>query len=398
MLIYDFRLSLVSSQANLILPPGAAYNIITTYGNNIVFAIAGRGEIQQPDSLDHYTLSGSTFYYVGSYPLYGTSPVDYDKILLLGQIGRLSIDYGKQTMSFQVSYPPQSVRGYFYDEDEQDCRGYDFALFKTNPLPDVFDMLIVNSINDNPILERYTFTETTTQMLTKTSSVVLNNYLFGEMQMEWSADRQKVLIYGIKQTTTNMITVQVKNANNLDTLYEKPFFDITSPDKVQAFGLYGSKFISAVTTQIFFINAVFNIVNVNIDIGSQGKVSTDSSITAIDLFATCTKCSFTAVSTLNSKLIQLLSLATGINRGNITVTCALRQLAMSPDGGRIAYLCQNNRFYLYDDVVEQSYFLTGSYTKISSFYFLTNSHIIIVNDGIVYHLETVMSTKSSKLM
>jgi hypothetical protein len=115
MLIYDFRLSLVTSQASLLLPPDASYNIITTYGNNILFAIAARGEINQPDSFDHYTLIGSSLYYVGSYPLYGTSPVDYNKVLLLGQIGRLSIDYGTQTMSFQVSYPPQSLRGYFYD-------------------------------------------------------------------------------------------------------------------------------------------------------------------------------------------------------------------------------------------------------------------------------------------
>lgn len=103
---------------------------------------------------------------------------------------------------------------------------------------------------------------------------------------------------------------------------------------------------------MFFINGTFDMLNLNLDIGSQGKVSTDSSIMAIDLFATCTKCSFAAVAALNSKLIQLLSLSTGINRGNISVTCTLKQLAMSADGGRIAYLCQNNGLYLYDDVVE----------------------------------------------
>ena len=180
MLIYDFRLNLVTSQASLLLPPDAAFNIITTYANNIVFAIAGRGEINQPDSFEHYALSGPSLYYVGSYPLYGTSPVDYNKVLLLGALGRLSIDYGTQTKSFQVSYPPQSLRGYFYDQTTKDCQGYILAVFKSNPLPDVFDMLIVNSVNSpklDPILERYTFTETTTQLLTKTSSVVLKNFV-----------------------------------------------------------------------------------------------------------------------------------------------------------------------------------------------------------------------------
>jgi hypothetical protein len=84
MLVYDFRLSLITSTLKPILPPGASYKIITTSGSNIVFAIAGRGEIDQPDSLEHYTLTGSTLSYKGSYPLYGTNPVNYNKILLLG--------------------------------------------------------------------------------------------------------------------------------------------------------------------------------------------------------------------------------------------------------------------------------------------------------------------------
>lgn len=68
------------------------------------------------------------------------------------------------------------------------------------------------------------------------------------MQVQLSSDRLKILIYGIKQTAaTDLVTVQVKNAVNLDTLFEKEFFDITVKDKVQAFGLYNSQFISAVT-------------------------------------------------------------------------------------------------------------------------------------------------------
>ncbi len=64
----------------------------------------------------------------------------------------MSIDYGVQSMSFEVSYPPQLLRGHFYDKNDMDCRGYNFALFKSNPIPDVYDMLIINSINANPIL------------------------------------------------------------------------------------------------------------------------------------------------------------------------------------------------------------------------------------------------------
>lgn len=94
------------------------------------------------------------------------------------------------------------------------------------------------------------------------------------------------------------------------------------------------------------------MLNINVDAGSQGKISTDSSITSIDLFAACSRCSFTAVATYNSRLIQLLSLTTGINRANITVNCTLKQLALGPDGSRVGYLCQNNGLYVYDNTID----------------------------------------------
>jgi len=115
MLVYDFRLKLVSSSLQPILPPNAAFTIVASAGSNIVFAIGSGGDLTQPDTLDHYTLVDSSLTYVGSYPLYGTNQVDFSKIILIADIGRLSIDYGTQASSFDVSYPPQSLRGYFYD-------------------------------------------------------------------------------------------------------------------------------------------------------------------------------------------------------------------------------------------------------------------------------------------
>jgi len=104
------------------------------------------------------------------------------------------------------------------------------------------------------------------------------------------------------------------------------------------------------------------MLDLKIDVGSKGKVSADRSIAAIDLFASCARCSFAAVATANSRLIQILSLTSGVNRGNISVGCTLRNLSLSADGGRIGYLCQNNGLYVFDNVIEESYFLAGNYT------------------------------------
>jgi len=184
MLLYDFNLAPLSNSLLPILPPGAGFSIVTVVGNNILFAIAAREELDQPDSFDHYTIDGRSLTYVGSYPLYGTDPVDFNKVILLADIGRLSIDYGSTTISFDVNYPPQSLRGYFFDSVEQDCQAYDQALFKPNPVLGIYDMLVLNSYNlDLVVLERYTFTEKTQSLLTKTSSVTLDNYLYSGMQV-----------------------------------------------------------------------------------------------------------------------------------------------------------------------------------------------------------------------
>ena len=152
MLVYSYNLKLVSNSAQPFLPPGAAYDIISTVENNIIFAISGRADFTQPDSLDHYTLVGSNLSYAGSYPLYGQSEVNFKKIIILPHIGRLSIDYGSQSASYEINYPPQSLRGYFYDVVDQDCRGYNFAKFKLSNIPDTYDMIVINSINTSPII------------------------------------------------------------------------------------------------------------------------------------------------------------------------------------------------------------------------------------------------------
>ena len=97
-----------------------------------------------------------------------------------------------------------------------------------------------------------------------------------------------------------LYTVQIKNSNNLDTLFEKEYFDIQSKDKVQAFGLYNSQFVSAVTFKTLFNITEFNMLNLIVDNNTLGKISIDSSIVAVDLFSTCTRCSFTAVAAYGS--------------------------------------------------------------------------------------------------
>jgi hypothetical protein len=152
MLVYDTRLRLVSNSLQLLVPPGTGYDIVTIAGDNIVFALSGRADFTQPDSLEHYTLVGSTLSYVGSYPFYGLTSTSYKKVMILANIARLNIDYNGQTVSYDVTNPPQQLRGHFFDVVDQDCRGYNFAKFKPNLIPDSYDMIVINSIDTFPAI------------------------------------------------------------------------------------------------------------------------------------------------------------------------------------------------------------------------------------------------------
>jgi len=85
-----------------------------------------------------------------------------------------------------------------------------------------------------------------------------------------------------------------------------------------------------------------------------------------------------------------------VNGGNITVNCNLRQIVLSPDGNRIAYLCQNNGLYVFDRALEQPYFLAGNFTKITSIYFLNNSYIIFINNGTVWTSDLAILGQSKR--
>ena len=91
-------------------------------------------------SLDYYKLVNTTFVYQGTFPLLNQGSVDFRRIILIPTINVLTIDYGAtynstvtpQTVTYNLTKPPQQLRGHFYDATAKDCSGYFNALFRLN--------------------------------------------------------------------------------------------------------------------------------------------------------------------------------------------------------------------------------------------------------------------------
>jgi hypothetical protein len=119
------------------------------------------------------------------------------------------------------------------------------------------------------------------------------------MEAYFDQPQQNLLIYGIQQSSTDISDiVHIRNANNLDTTFTQTFFSETDTAEVQAFGLYGNNFVSAVTN----ISAISNNKTIMFasTVITQGKISTSNATATIDMFAACTLCSYIAVAANNS--------------------------------------------------------------------------------------------------
>jgi hypothetical protein len=404
---YDFRLFPVTGNLtiNLLLPPTstAFYQTLPNKLQNNVMLVATGDDPTELVSLDYYALVGTALVYQGTFPLLNHGTVDLRRVILLPTVGALSIDYGitnnvtitPQTVTYNLSSPPQQIRGHFYDATLQDCSGYLNALFRFNNASNSREMIVINALNLHPIFERYPFTETTVPLLPLAASATLSDYVFTKMEAYFDQQQQNLLIYGIQQNSTDLSdTVHIRNANNLDATFTQSFFSESDFRDVQAFGLFGNNLISAVTN-VTTLAPNDTITTITSAVASQGKISTGNATATVDMFAACALCSYVAVAASNSTTIQLVSLVSGLIRANITTPYALASLAISADGSKVAYQCTNSALYVYDNNMEQTYFQSSQYLQISNYYFLSNSWLIIINNGAVIKLSLTLSLAPS---
>ena len=61
---------------------------------------------------------------------------------------------------------------------------------------------------------------------TLVSTAYVENYIYTKLAIELSANKQNVLVYGIKRTTTLVDCIQIRSSTNLgDITFEKIYFD-----------------------------------------------------------------------------------------------------------------------------------------------------------------------------
>lgn len=118
-------------------------------------------------------------------------------------------------------------------------------------------------------------------------------------------------------------------------------------------------------------------------------MSTGSDIGDINLFSTCGTCNFIAAIGTNSSKIALVNINTGITRATIAATCSVQRLSLSFDGSKLAYLCTNSSIFVYDTAKELNSLQGSGYTQVTSMYILSNTDIVIVNNGVVSRVKIV---------
>lgn len=134
-----------------------------------------------------------------------------------------------------------------------------------------------------------------------------------------------------------------------DVTFEKAYFSEDDHKDIQAYALA----YNTVYTDIIYQVEEEHFSELASSPTSGGKVSTDPVIGDISMFATCSTCGFMAAIGTNTSKILLVALKTGATRSTINTNCPVDHLALSYDGSRLAYLCnQGNNLYVYNTALE----------------------------------------------
>lgn len=116
---------------------------------------------------------------MGSYSLQRNGTSQWGRTLIMPNSGKISIDYKGQdssnVLTYNLTMPPQQLRGYFYDNNTKDCSAYSNALFRINPSNNNQEIVLVNTPDTTPILERYSMSSNNSLQLV--GKAVIENFL-----------------------------------------------------------------------------------------------------------------------------------------------------------------------------------------------------------------------------
>lgn len=218
-------------------------------------------------------------------------------------------------------------------------------------------MIVVNGLDDTPVLERY---ELGTSNTTLVGSAVLENFLYTKLTLQLSADQQQILIYGIKKSSTLSDVIQIRSAANLnDIIFEKKYFDEIDDEDIQSYTLLKNN-IFATIINVNFSN-VENFTQLHNTPNSGNKVSTGG-IGDITVFSACAHCAFVAAVGSNLQQVHVINVNTGNEVNTIEAGCDVKLVSLSSEGNLIGHLCTTGLISIYNRATEQTTKITsGSY-------------------------------------
>lgn len=223
-------------------------------------------------------------------------------------------------------------------------------------------MIVVNAMGETPVIERYVFNGSAYKL----GSAYLELYTNTDLSIELSANTESVLASGVKLTTTLSDTIQIRSVNNLgDVTFEKVYFDHFDKSDIQSYVLLKNNLFAAVINKDFDEQADHYSQLLN-QPNSGGKVSTGD-VGVVNVYATCTRCNFVAVVGAETHLITLININSGVKQRVIEAdpACAVRLMSLNIDGTLVAYLCGDNRLFVYNTQTSLSRQQQNPYTGIT---------------------------------
>ena len=131
-------------------------------------------------------------------------------------------------------------------------------------------MIVVNGLTDTPRMQRYQFNG----QAKMEGNATLSYFLYTKLSTQLTADKQNVLIYGIKQNKTLADHIQIRNANNLkDITLDIKYFDQIDTVDVQSYTLHNNNLYAAIIQTEVESNTTY-FMNISNQPYSGGKLST----------------------------------------------------------------------------------------------------------------------------
>ena len=130
------------------------------------------------------------------------------------------------------------------------------------------------------------------------------------------------------------------------------------------------------------------------DVNNGGKLSTNTSIGDIDIFAVCQHCSWMAVSHSSSKKINIIRIDSGLTTMTINTSCVLDRISLSGDGNKLVYLCTNGSMTLKDLNTGNSYNGGGVQTNVSYLKVMQGgikkTNVVLVSNGAIKTVSFIL--------